>query len=258
MSLNPNYILDSGNNNSFLKTIEILENISQYSYPQHSVISEEEFLKDIGIIKRSNIEIKTSIEALDFASVGEYPLLITVLNNETQERKIQVIKISVFPSKATYALLKNAYWRPYGFVLEGQLSSDDKNIYYRGDLNYSMLIQPISKLHNNNLSYLTTLIKVSSKNGFYTVIENGDLEQLPPGEYQIQIKSCEINRKESHISKLIEKNNFQKFSTKIFDSLTNELSNRILKGREVEFFTTDMGEVHFEVRTVTPKLSLNR
>lgn len=239
--------------NLFTQTVEALEQISHYSCPQHIPLSEEEFLKDIGIVGDGDVEIKTSLDILDFSSTGEHPLLITIFDKVTKERSVKVLRLIVFPSKKTYAVLKNVYWRPYGFVIEGMLSYTHLS-FFNEETVYTMEITPIDIPRENSTSYIGGEIKLSQQKGFHSVLENEMLEQLDIGEYRLQIKSFEMKNKISHLSKIIDKKNQGLFSTKITEPLTNQLETRILKRKIVQFFTTNMGEVHLNVKHIGPKI----
>lgn len=237
----------------FTQTVKALEQLSYYSCPQHMLLSEEEFLKNIGIVNNEVVKVRTSLEAIDFSSTGEYPLLITILNTVTKERSVKVLRLIIFPSKQTYAVLKNSYWRPYGFVLEGIISHTHLNFFNEEAVN-TMEVVPIAFLDDNNSQLIESKIKLSQHKWFHVVLENEILEQLDTGEYRFQIKSFETKNKISHLSKIIDKKNQGLFSSRVIEPLTNEIEVRIFKKKIVQIFTTNTGEVHMRVRHMSPQL----
>lgn len=228
---------------------QTLESVPHYSYPQHTILSEEEFLKDINIEEMEGLEIKTSVEELNFSQIGEYPILVTLFDPHTKEHSVQVLFLNIYPSKKKYALLKNAYWRNYGLVCEGKLSYIDSNLSYKNGVIYCAELVPIHKNYLEQKIYALqekTITHPQSK--FHFVLENEMINKLEVGEYRLQIRSHEKHSNVTHISRIIEKEDLRFFSTyKLEHSLTNQLVKRNINGKEVSIHMSKMGELQIKI-----------
>jgi hypothetical protein len=242
---------DESKREVFRQAKKVLQGTSKLAYPQHTLLSEEELLKDIGLEYNPHLQINTSLEDIEFSEIGEYPLLVVLLDLETKQRSIKTLTLNIFPSKKKYALLKNVYWRAYGLVLEGQLSYSALDL-YNEELHYT--IELISK--NGALFSLYPPQKHEKfvktiQNGFHFIFETKDLETLEVGEYRFQVRYFDLNQDRSQVSRLIEKENPQFFSAHhLGHSLTAQLEHRAFKNKDIFLMTTKRGEVHLEVKKI--------
>lgn len=241
--------LENDVRNAFEKAEQLIEQNRRCSYPQYVVLTEEEFLCDIGLEGNDSLEIKTSLDEINFMAVGDSTLLIVLYDKLTGKRSIKFVTLTIFPSKKNYALLKNAYWRAYGFVLEGELSYTDINHATKGDFSYCVELVPIG----NNFDASSRIDKhwaflLPGQNKFHFVFENKDLETLNIGEYRFQIKSSELERGADRISRIIEKENTKAFSIQeLRNPLTEQIEKQVIGKKEINLFTTKTGEINLRV-----------
>lgn len=242
---------DESKGEVFRQAKKILQGTSKLAYPQHTLLSEEELLKDIGLAYNPRLQIKTSLEDIAFSEIGDYPLLVFLLDLETKQRSIKTLTLNIFPSKKKYALLKNVYWRAYGLVLEGQLSYSDMDL-YNDELHYT--IELISKEGGSFSLYPPQKHEKFVKtiqDGFHFIFETEDLEALEVGEYRFQVRSFGLKQGRTQVSRLIEKENTQFFSHQhLGHSLTAPLEHRAFKDKDIFLFTTKRGEVHLKVKKI--------
>lgn len=228
---------------------QTLESTPHYSYPQHTILSEEEFLQDINIGSSENLEIKTSVEELNFSQVGEYPILVTLFDSHTKEHSVQVLFLNIYPSKKKYAILKNTYWRAYGLVFEGKLRYMDKNITYKNDIIYCAELVSLNKQYSEK-KVLPLQEKILSplQDKFHFVLENQDIIKLEEGKYRFQIRTRESQSSITHVSRIIEKEDFRFFSTdRLEHSLVEQLEIRTFQNKEIEIYISKTGELRIKV-----------
>lgn len=242
---------DESRGELFRQAKKILQSTSKLAYPQHTLLSEEELLKDMDLKYSPRLQIETSLEDIDFSEVGDYPLLVLLLDLETKQRSIKTLTLNIFPSKKKYALLKNVYWRGYGLVLEGQLSYNNLDL-YKEELHYTMEL--ISK-EGASFSLYTPQkqekIGKAIRDGFHFIFEMEDLEALEVGEYRFQVRSCGLKQGSSQVSRLIEKENTKFFSAQLLEhSLTAQLEHRTFKDKEIFLFTTKSGEIYLKIKQI--------
>lgn len=249
MKDNPMYneSLKKTEESSFHQAIEILENSPRYSYPQYAHVSEEEFLEDIGLVRSENLDIKTSLKELNFAIPGEAPVLITLFDHDTKQYNIRALNVSIFPSKKKYALLKNAYWRTYGLVLEGQLSYTDVRSYKVSNIYTLELITPHDKVAGR---YSVRIGKRghSQPDKFHVVLEKKAMVQLEEGVYRFQIRAGEGNSGHTHVSRIIEKENLSFFSAyPVGYSFVSQVEEKDIEDKHIQLNTNLTGELFLEV-----------
>lgn len=237
-------------NIAFLHAEQSLRVLQSCSYPQHKKISENKFLADIRIEKHETLEIMTSIEMLDFTETGSFPVLVTVNDKSTQQRISKIIEIKIFPAKQAYVRLENIYWRSYGLVIEGRLSSTILNSAPTKYIDYKMEI-----VDQNNKAVQTRLISLqnwhshSKKDSFQVVFENHALTSIDVGDYHFWIKGYETPKEKKDLSKLSEKSNVQFFSTRRTGEIPNDsIDLRIYNEKEIQIFTTFMGETCLRIK----------
>lgn len=244
-------LFDESKGEVFRQAKRILQGTSKLAYPQHTLLSEEELLKDLGLVYNLRLQIKTSLEDIDFSEIGDYPLLVFLLDLETNQRSIKSLTLNIFPSKKKYALLQNVYWRVYGLVLEGQLSYSNLDL-YKEELHYTMEL--ISKEGASFSLYppqKQEKIVKTIQDGFHFIFEIEDLEALEVGEYRFQVRSCGLKQGSSQVSPLIEKENTKFFYAQLLEhSLTAQLEHLTFKDKEIFLFTTKSGEIYLKIKQI--------
>lgn len=236
--------------NPFNQAKLILECTSNCSYPQHIIISEEEFLEDINIKRINSLEINTTIDYLNFSEIGEYPVLITLFDYITKEYIAKVIVLTVYPSKREYALLKNAYWRAYGLVYEGKLSYIDTHLPFKNEIIYYLEVVTLdSNCSKDKVYSLQKKTAVSPQEKFHFILENQHLELLNVGNYRFQIKAYDKQSGQTHVSRLLEKEEDHFFSIHPLKySVVEQLEKRILKEKQIYIYPVETGEVQMCIR----------
>lgn len=223
-----------------------------YSYPQHAIVTEAELLSDIGLSHIMDKDITTTLHELDFAEVGVYPVLVLIRDRITHQKETKFLMVTVYPSKKGYSTLKNGYWRDYGFVLEGQLSYTDLRLTQAKDVEYVVeLMDTRNSVVKQFKGIAHNWYNPTKFDTFQIIFTNHDLAQLPFGEYHLHILTYDHSLGEIKRSKLIEKENFQFFSTQTtLESLTEQLENRIIQNARVYFKTDRTGVVYLCVSPV--------
>lgn len=248
------FILDqevkTNENIAFLKAEQSLKLLQSCSYPQHKEISDDKFLDDIRIEKHETLEILTSIEMLDFTETGTFPVLVTINSKNTQQHISKIIEIKIFPSKEAYVRLENIYWRSYGLVIEGRLSSAILNSTRAQHFHYSMEIgDQNNKAVQSRPILLQNWYSYSKKDSFQVLFENHSLTSLDIGDYHFCVKGYEIHREKKDLDKVSKKSNVQFFSTRRTGEISiDSVDLRVHHEKEIQIFTTLMGETCLRIK----------
>lgn len=237
-------------NNSFNQAKLILECTSNCSYPQHIIISEEEFLEDINIKRINCLKINTTIDNLNFSEIGEYPVLVTLFDCITKEYMAKVIVLTVYPSKREYALLKKAYWRAYGLVCEGKFSYIDTHLPFKNEMIYNLELVALDSNYSKGKIYsFQKKQAVPLQEKFHFVLDNQYLESLSIGNYRFQIKASDKKSGHTHISRILEKEKSHFFSVyPLKYSVVEQLEKQILKEKQIYIYLIETGELQMCVR----------
>lgn len=237
-------------NIAFIQAEKSLKLLQSCSYPQHKKISEDKFLADIRIEKHETLEILTSIEMLDFTETGTFPVLVTINSKHTQQHVSKIIEITIFPAKPSYVRLENVYWRTYGLVIEGRLSSAILNSTRAQHSYYNMeIVDQNNKAVQSCLISLQNWYSYSKKDSFQVVFENHSLTSLDIGDYHFCVKGYESHRAEKDLYKVSKKSNVQFFSTRRTGEISiDSVDLRVHHGKEIQIFTTFMGETCLRIK----------
>lgn len=237
------------NKGVFVQINEMLDKQRQCSYPQYTFITEKDILKDMGLPEVAGIEIKISLDTINFEKVGNYSSVVTVFDNITHQQRMQIITIVIFPAKEKIALFTNAYWRSYGLVVEGEIDYVASDALEFKDGTY-MELYLFEKFSSEGIPvYKKSINLINNQGHFHFVLKNDFLKNIKEGGYQLIFASWTKKSEDSYTLLNIEQKSFKNVTKFPLKSLTeiDYIEVKEICGKKIQIYTTKDEKVFLKV-----------